>query len=179
MNRIRGITLGLVLLAVLFLISAIPAGAALYSGAWSPTSHSVEYFNVTFTDSIADNDFRFFIFNKDTGEELTVFNNSVFLNSKSIHFSSDNGNYLASLGGNVLNLGSKPHFWLGFDLGAGSIYEYSYSLLTGTDQFQVNLGDKVLISSDASPVPLPASVWLLGSALMGLAGFGRRFMNLS
>ncbi|MFW6352174.1 MAG: VPLPA-CTERM sorting domain-containing protein [Bacteroidota bacterium] len=179
MKRIRGIILGMVLLAGMFLLSAVPAGAALYSGAWTPTSSSVEYFNITFTDSNADNDFKFFVYNKNTGEELTIFNTSQFLNSKTIDFSSDNGNHMATLGSNVLNLGVKPHFWLGFDLGAGSVYEYSYSLLTGDDQFQINLGDKVLISSDASPVPLPASVWLLGSALMGLAGFGRRFMNLS
>jgi hypothetical protein len=27
---------------------------------------------------------------------------------------------------------------------------------------------------DAPPVPLPAAVWLMGSALLGLVGIGRR-----
>lgn len=178
MRNLSHLALKAVLFTGIFVLLALPAGAAVYSGAWTPTSHSVEYFNVTFTDFSPDRDFKFFIYNKNTGEELTVFNNSQFLNSASINFYQSGDNYFASLDGNVLDLGTRQHFWLGFDLGAGRIYEYSYSLLAGTDQFSLNLYNKILISSDASPVPLPASAWLLGSALAGLAGFGRRFMNI-
>ncbi|WP_045216471.1 VPLPA-CTERM sorting domain-containing protein [Desulfonatronovibrio magnus] len=167
-----------VLLAGTFILLACPSWAALYSGAWTPTSQSVEYFNVTFTDFSPDPNFRFFIYNKDTGEELTVFNHSQFFNAATIHYTESGGNYFANLGGNILNLGTRPHFWLGFDLGAGNVYEYSYSLLAGNDQYSLSLLDKIFISSDASPVPLPASFWLLGSALAGLVGFGRRFMNI-
>lgn len=146
MKSIIGITLGMVLLAGIFLLSTIPAGAAffplpLYSGAWAPANHLVKYQNITFHDIYAvDNNFKFFIYNKDTGDELTVFNKSRFSDSKSIIFLSENGNYFASLGNRTLNLGDKPHFWLGFDLGAGSIYEYSHLLWSGKDELMIDLG---------------------------------------
>ena len=36
-----------------------------------------------------------------------------------------------------------------------------------------NLDYQLTFSSDVSPVPVPAAVWLFGSGLMGLLGFGR------
>lgn len=178
MKRLLAFVPGFVVCMLIVAGIYAPAYGAKYSGAWTPTSSTVEYFNVTFTDYSADNNFKFFIYNRSTGNKLTVFNNSQFMNTASILFNESGGEYFASLGGNMLNLGARPDFWLGFDMGSGTEYEYSYSLLASTDQYQLTLDDKILISSDAAPVPLPASIWMLGSALAGLAGFGRRFMNI-
>ncbi|MFH1147400.1 MAG: hypothetical protein V1736_06800 [Pseudomonadota bacterium] len=45
--------------------------------------------------------------------------------------------------------------------------DYSASAHAGISNFQV----------DYAPVPLPGAVWLLGSGLVGLVGFGRRFRS--
>ncbi|MGE0387847.1 MAG: VPLPA-CTERM sorting domain-containing protein [Gammaproteobacteria bacterium] len=50
-----------------------------------------------------------------------------------------------------------------------------------TLKFSLSAGDRVtfntlfeVVSADTNPVPVPAAVWLLGSALLGLAGASRR-----
>jgi hypothetical protein len=35
-------------------------------------------------------------------------------------------------------------------------------------------GSMLTIDGDVSPVPIPATVWLFGTALVGLVGFGKR-----
>jgi len=157
--------------------TALPLKAAtVYSGAWTPTNHSTKFFNVTFTDMTPDADFNLMIRNN-ASETLSVFNQSQFLTAVQVGFSQTDGIYTASTGGSSLILGEKPNFWLGYSLGADMVHDYTYSLLTGTDQFQLSLDSKTIIVSDASPVPLPASIWLLGAALVGLAGFSRRYLR--
>lgn len=36
------------------------------------------------------------------------------------------------------------------------------------------VNDEVLVETDVAAVPVPAAVWLFGSALMGLAGMRRK-----
>ena len=44
-----------------------------------------------------------------------------------------------------------------------------------TDELASNTGDySVSLSREVAPVPIPAAVWLFGSALLGLAGIKRR-----
>ena len=178
MLKMKRIGLCFVVCVGLLLGPAFTAWSGVYSGNWSPTSNSVQYFNVTWGDMIPDLDFNFFLYNKQTNDRLNVFSQSGFLDSAAVQFSADKGSYWAKLGSKALELGSSPIFGLGFNLGQGEMYEYSYGLLSNNDQYQLSLGDqKALISSDASPTPLPASLWLLGSALVGLVSIRRKFMN--
>jgi len=54
-------------------------------------------------------------------------------------------------------------------------YGATEATLRGTDSSIVGtkLDYQLTFSSDVSAVPVPAAVWLLGSGLMGLLGFGR------
>ena len=54
--------------------------------------------------------------------------------------------------------------------GAGS--KLSFSNAGGDDAGAIL--DNVFVSPVVSPVPVPAAVWLFATALLGLAGFGRR-----
>ena len=59
-----------------------------------------------------------------------------------------------------------------------SIYD-AFNTISNTDQWSAagGLSNKPvpwLLVNDVTPVPLPATVWLMGSALVGLAGFARR-----
>lgn len=178
MNKLSRLGIGLIMCTGIVFIVAANAWAGLYSGTWKATSDSVEYFNLTLADIAPDSDFSFFIYNQDSKQKLDIFSQSQFMNAASVQFSKDKGNYWAKLGSNALSLGPSPHFGLGFDLGQGEIYEYSYALLTGDDQYQLRLGNqKILISSDASPTPLPATLWLLGAALAGMVSVRRKLMN--
>lgn len=178
MNKISRFGAVLIMCTGIVFIVAANAWAGLYSGSWQATSDSVEYFNLTFADTAPDTDFSFFIYNRDSNEKLNIFSQSQFMNAASVQLTKDNGNYWAKLGSSALALGPSPYFGLGFDLGQGEIYEYSYALLTGDDQYKLRLGNqKILVSSDASPTPLPASLWLLGAALAGLVSVRRKLMN--
>ncbi|EFI35276.1 protein of unknown function DUF1555 [Desulfonatronospira thiodismutans ASO3-1] len=168
-----------VLAALCMLITlgtALPLKAAtVYSGAWTPTSNSTEFFNVTF-NTTGDSNFNFFLYNNNDAQ-LMIFERSQLWDAAQVGISRSDGTYSASLNGTSLVLGANPHFWLGYSLGNDTFHQYTYSLLTGNDQFLLKLGDKDIMISDASPVPLPASIWLLGAALVGLAGFSRRYLR--
>ncbi|QPK64598.1 VPLPA-CTERM sorting domain-containing protein [Methylomonas sp. LL1] len=51
-----------------------------------------------------------------------------------------------------------------------------YTIALGGNDGKGNFGphDGYVLNIQASPVPIPASIWMLGSGLIGLLGFGRR-----
>lgn len=66
-----------------------------------------------------------------------------------------------------------------YDAPSFSRDEGIYSVLLGNGTFGMNNGDPVdytmtFTVTEVNPVPLPAAVWLFGSALMGVAGVGYR-----
>lgn len=56
-----------------------------------------------------------------------------------------------------------------------------YTIALGGNQGQGMFGphDGYVLNIQASPVPIPASIWMLGSGLMGLIGFGRRKQSVN
>ncbi len=72
-------------------------------------------------------------------------------------------------GGNIFG-GSLP-------LTAAGYYDLSVASFSGTPlDIEFDYSWSIYVT-DASPVPLPASFWLLGSALAGLAGFRRKLQS--
>jgi len=55
-----------------------------------------------------------------------------------------------------------------------NLYLYNLSGFVGTQNGQAVLADVILEGDKLSIVPIPAAVWLFGSALLGLFGAGRR-----
>lgn len=61
-----------------------------------------------------------------------------------------------------------------FDLGLLGLFDEQTggSIITYLTMSCVN--DEAIVGAEISAVPVPAAFWLFGSALVGLAGFGKR-----
>jgi len=74
-------------------------------------------------------------------------------------------------GNNVAQNSWKPHWFnSGFDPTVDGTYDIYLGAFNGTNQ--IALSEIQIIVGN--PVPLPAAVWLLGSGLLGLAGYRRK-----
>ena len=127
-------------------------------------SWDYEYFNVFVNDAEVIHD-QF----KHNRED---FANSPFMSASSLIFSGDNGN---------VNYGFTGwpdqgyHYSYTFDSTASSLklgFGATISQGIGDEAWGV---DNIMITDNSSPVPLPGAVWLLGSGLIGLVRFRKRF----
>ena len=87
----------------------------------------------------------------------------------------ENGEVLASFSGSYANNGDDDNVLEGsFDLSLLGLFDETTggSIITYLTMSCVN--DEALVYADVSPVPLPAAVWLFGSALIGFIGMSRR-----
>ena len=85
--------------------------------------------------------------------------------------------------GGSITLSNDANFVLGMDWGLGYFAESNASLVSapdvylivfdGIDEFERPISGNTL-AVDLAPIPVPASVWLLGSGLLGLVGVARR-----
>lgn len=93
--------------------------------------------------------------------------------------SSQTGNRTGPTGGPGGGLTGSNGIWLGPDFtgasgAGGSSFLFAALTDTGT-QSGIKRGNGLIqIQYDVSPVPVPAAIWLFGTALIGLVGFGRR-----
>ncbi|MCH9697992.1 MAG: VPLPA-CTERM sorting domain-containing protein [Gammaproteobacteria bacterium] len=79
---------------------------------------------------------------------------------------------------NVITLGNGQQRTVNFSNGLGGVNW----LLFGPDSNSGGPRDYIKlrkIDYDVAPVPLPAAVWLMGSALLGLAGFKRKIPGIT
>lgn len=64
-------------------------------------------------------------------------------------------------------------FFIGLIADNPGEYFDTFTLTSVMENFVFNVDD-ISVASSVSPIPVPAAVWLFGSALLGLIGFGRR-----
>lgn len=79
------------------------------------------------------------------------------------------GKWTARSGGSAWNVLEAE-----FDLSLLSLLNTSVSSTIHTYLSMSCVNDEVLVETDVAAVPVPAAVWLFGSALMGLAGMRRK-----
>ena len=88
-------------------------------------------------------------------------------------------------GNNELNSGTILHefvvppfnsngAWVIFDIGAGGVAQAQVCLFFSTAGCIPGATQAVVIDGQFSLIPVPAAVWLLGSAVLGLFGWSRR-----
>ena len=90
-------------------------------------------------------------------------------------FRLENAEVLATFSGSYANNGDDENVLEGsFDLGLLGLFDEATggSIITYLTMSCVN--DETIVYADVSPVPLPAAVWLFGSALIGFIGMSRR-----
>ena len=177
----KKILLGMMIVAAL-LIMAQPSvsNAAIYEGAWT-SNDNADWFAVKFTFGVPS---AFSMYDwGNTGSTLEILPMGALFDSATVFFTQSNGNWFASLtdGGTTatdLNLGNDTLFGLFFGDGTqASHFSYDVQVDIPNEQYILthpNFLGTIITTSDIQPVPIPASVLLLGSGMVGLIGFGKR-----
>lgn len=175
MRRLDWPLLTMLLALGLCLGGASVAGASWvdYSGAWYSTDGDTNIFSasVEYLDGTTSADMN--ITDQSGTNSITVLQKGT-PKAETIYFTKDKGNWFASLtkGQSDLNLGSSGHFWLDY----GETTSYEYDMQDAGKQYKVRFNDTEQFQlTDAAPVPLPASAWILGAGLVGLMGLRKRF----
>jgi len=75
----------------------------------------------------------------------------------------------------TLTLTGSDHFILGISTDGGTSWSGDTSVdFMGANSYTVNFSDGSVLEIDVSVIPVPATVWLFGSGLLGLVGIARR-----
>ena len=170
------------LLFVVLLLGIQPSYAGLYGGAWQPDPNE-DLFDIS-VDLISNpNGFEFYLYDVDNSpnvlEDLLLLDSSNWQATTSIE--NVGGNYIATNRdtGKAINLGASDWFGLYFyDPVTTMLYDEYDLTKEGVDCFKlakaINSNSWTVYQHDANPVPIPGAVWLMGSALLGLAGIRLR-----
>jgi hypothetical protein len=169
---------GVVMLCtVLIMAQASVSNADTYSGAWFPNDEDA--FFVELANPLGRDSYSFFMYNLENenasievfGPEITqtVYFTHIIKEEEKIWYAG------RTKGAATLNLGSELEFGFFFKNDEKSIFEYDLQQSTSGDSYI--LSDRSMniqvVTSDVTPVPLPASALLLGSGMIGLIAFGR------
>lgn len=170
--------LGMMLVAALLIMAqASVSNAATYDGAWLPNDQS-DFFAIEFTTGEVPGSFSMYDWG-DRLDSLEIFSIGVSAGVQSVYFTQDTGTWYASLTRGVttdLDLGTDLEFGFSFGDGTTTFYSYDLTLIESGEVYRLShfSSDINIVTSDATPVPIPASALLLGSGLVGLIGFGKR-----
>ena len=174
----KKILLGMMLVAAL-LIMAQPSvsNAANYSGAWLPND-TTDMFTMKVTVGTDAGSFSMFDWGYET-DSLEIYSMGEAMGIQSVYFTQDSGNWYASMtqGSTTdLNLGDDLLFGFFFGDGGDTYYTYDLTTIEPGEVYQLthSSSDILITTSDAAPIPIPASFLLLGSGMVGLIGFGKR-----
>lgn len=151
-----------------------------YGGAWHPTDGDVNA--LRFTPVTCENLLKLYMYKwgeeKNTSSDLLVLDlipSAPFQAATvAIGWSDTAGKWFAKRGSEELDLGSSNWFGLYYFAG-GNFHD---PVITGGGSNWVVQPPSLRASValvDATPVPVPAAAWILGSGLLGIAGLRKRF----
>ena len=173
----KRIILGMLVAAFLIMAQASVSNADTYSGAWLPNDEA-DMFTMKVTVGTDAGSFSMYDWG-DTSESLEIYSMGESSGVQSVYFTQSSGDWYASMTSGVITdlaLGDSLEFGFSFGDGTDTYYTYDLTMIEPFETYQLTHGssDILITTSDAAPVPLPASVLLLGSGLVGLIGFGKR-----
>lgn len=177
----RFLILSFVLL--LGLCGAQSARADIYGGAWAPTDGNVNVLKFTPTNCLNLIDLYMYKWGeeKDINSDLKLMQidpDKTFVTAEVTISQDSGGQWTAVMGSQTLGLGSSNWFGLYF-LDYGEVPPYiadpTISSVGNTWFLQDPDNCATVALVDATPVPVPAAAWILGSGLLGIAGLRKRF----
>ena len=160
--KIRNILLGLAFLA---------SGTANAATVFAPTDGDVNFLLSTLTPGTVlamfdDTDQAF------GGSSLTVTVPEIVGFTGPIN---SGGDFFATGTGGTLTLAGSDQFILGISTDNGLNWSGDTSVtFMGANSYTVNFSDGSVLEIDVQVIPVPATVWLFGSGLLGLVGIARR-----
>jgi hypothetical protein len=190
--------LAMLLTMGLFLSMATPAKAFFdFNGPWLPTNEDVNGISLSLTFCTDVDLIKIYDFDEGTSDALTLFTAPVApFSGVSVNFELNGNSWQAQ---EIINVGTPSEMLVGpiLDLGATPLFGFLFVDVTGSgdieitdyrvqsiqsNQHRVQLlaaeGGEVcaeILVVDATPVPVPGAVWLLGSGILGLVGLRQRF----
>ncbi|MDD2759678.1 MAG: VPLPA-CTERM sorting domain-containing protein [Methylomonas sp.] len=167
--------------------SLILVSGASNAGVWAPTDGDSNFFDLdTLIFGSSTNEFGIF---EDTAT-LGAAPKLVFTGGSTINFSQNGANWDISNGSSSATLLGSYNFQIGFNRNGSWEFETTSApiAIIGNTTWELAFGSaqgdlKKLYAIDIQPsiaqadvthVPLPASAWMMGSALLGFVGFGRQ-----
>jgi len=165
---------------------------------WAPTNEDTDFIQLDFGgpgpgSGISTNGGTLALFDDDTGLTGTAL--EIGQDGGHVVFS-DNGDGswdaevfdVTNTSGGSITLSNNANFVLGISWNGGGLYwgDTGSSIQSSPDTYLIVFDGLVAgprrisgstLAVDLAPIPLPASVWLLGSGLLGLAGVARRKKN--
>jgi hypothetical protein len=180
---------------LLYLASAalILASTSVNATVWHPTSSDTDFIEFDFAGNpgtglgISTNGGTLALFDDSDfgGDALVIGENGshvVFTDNKNGSWNAEVFDVANTPGGSI-TLSNNPNYVLGMDWGLGYIVESNSTLVSGPDTYLIVFdgvdGSGMSISGntlavDLAPIPVPATVWLFGSGLLGLVAVMRR-----
>lgn len=176
--KVKRMLLGMMIVAVLLIMAqASVSNAYTYSGAWLPNDKE-DFCAIKITVNSGPVEGSFSMYDWGETDSLELFSMSKKSGIQSVYFTQDNSTWYAGLsrGAQTLNLGDSQDFGFFFGDGTDSYYTYDLTVIQAGEIYYLSSdsNDIGIYTSDIAPVPIPASVLLLGSGLAGLIGFGKR-----
>jgi len=167
---------------LLGLSGAQSARADIYGGAWAPTDGNVNV--LKFTPTNCNSLIELYMYKwgaeKDISSDLKLMQidpEKTFVTAE-VTISQVSGQWSATMGSQALELGSTNVFGLYF-LDYGEVPPYITDPVIYSESNTWFVQDPDLCATvavvDATPVPVPAAAWILGSGLLGIAGLRKRF----
>jgi len=142
-----------------------------WDDAWIPNDGDLNFIHLDF---VSGKETAFFLTNKAKDDFLEI--KLGIGKAATVYYDFDSNVFTYEL--NTLQVESDDKFWLGYFDNNTRIYQYDFNVLDPGKVYNLNFDGTTITIVDAAPIPLPASAWLLGAALVGLIGFRRRFSNL-
>lgn len=159
----------------LFLVLTLTAGRSAWAATvWQPTDQDVNTLDFSLVISILPPG-NFYVFDDNAAGSLQTAPSLQLTSSDLLTFTQNGANWDIMGTNGTLTISSTTNFLFAEKNSGGIFSQETGSSLLGPNNWNLVFGSGAQLQAvDVTPIPVPAAVWLFGSALLGLVGVARR-----